>query len=252
MAIQAFLKSASLFVLKLYKKTTADITVKTLAFSRRLNIHSALAIAGILGPLMWVISDLTAGLSTPNYSLIQNSISSLALTRIGWLQTIGFLVLGLLVEIFAAGLLFNVKRKRWFHLGVGIFVIWGFALLLIGAFHTDPVGVTRTLEGRIHGMTASTAFEIFPLALLSLMPSIKRDDNWKDLYRYTGIAFILAVLLLVTIKIVQEKSGWFGLAERLLVWNMILWVEVSAVNLFIISLKRGEEKKLNQEVGEDF
>ena len=61
------------------------------------------------------------------------------------------------------------------------------------------------------------------------------------LYRYSGVTFILAVILLVTTRILQEKSGWFGLAERLLVWNMILWVEVSAVNLFAISLKRGDK-----------
>ena len=105
-----------------------------------MNIHSALAIAGILGPLIWVIGDLLAGFKTGNYSIMQDSISSLALTRIGWLQTIGFLALGLLVEIFAAGLLFNVKRKRWFNLGVGIFVIFGFALLLYRRF---PYGRRR-------------------------------------------------------------------------------------------------------------
>jgi uncharacterized membrane protein len=187
---------------------------------------------------MWVIGDLTAGFSTSDYSIIKNSISSLALTSIGWLQTIGFLALGLLVEIFAAGLLFNIKGKRWFHLGVGIFVVFGFAMLLIGAFHTDAVGAARTLNGRIHGLTATTAFTIFPLAVLCLMPSIQKDGNWGRLYRYSGVTFILAVILLVTTRILQEKSGWFGLVERLLVWNMILWVEVSAVNLFIISLKR--------------
>ncbi|OGN99791.1 MAG: hypothetical protein A2Y90_01320 [Chloroflexi bacterium RBG_13_52_12] len=204
-----------------------------------MNIHSALAIAGAMGPLMLIAGDLTAAVSNPDYSLVQNSISSLALTRIGWLQTIGFLALGLLVEIFAAGLLFNMKRERWFHAGIALFVIFGFALLLIGAFRTDPIGVARTIEGRIHGLTATTAFSLFPVAILCLIPSIKRDDNWKDLYRYTGVTFILAVVLLVTVRIFQEQSGWFGLAERLLVVNMILWVEVAAIKLFILSLKRG-------------
>ena len=208
------------------------------SFFERLNIHSALAIAGALGPLMLTVGDLTAAVSNPDYSLVQNSISSLALTRIGWLQTIGFLALGLLVEIFAAGLLFNVKRVRWFHAGIAIFVIFGFAMLLIGAFRTDPVGVARTIEGRIHGLTATTAFSLFPVAILCLIPSIKRDDKWKDLYRYTWMTFILAVVLLATVRIFQENSGWFGLAERLLVANIILWVEVAAVKLFFLSLKR--------------
>ena len=243
--MQAFLKSGRLFILTMFKKIIVELKIRILAFTRRLNIHSALAIAGIIAPLMLTVGDLTAALSTQSYSLVRDSISSLALTPIGWLQTIGFLALGLLVEIFAAGLLFNVKRVRWFHAGIAIFVIFGFAMLLIGAFRTDPVGAARTIEGRIHGLTATTGFSLFPVAILCLIPSIKRDDNWKDLYRYTGVTFILAVVFMVITRIFQEKSGWFGLAERLLVANMIIWVEVAAVKLFILSLKRGEKTQVS-------
>jgi hypothetical protein len=244
MLIQSFLKSGSLFILAVYKKTAAEIKIRTFPFFGRWNVHTALAIAGAAGPLMLAVTDLTAALSTQSYSLVRDSISSLALTPIGWLQTIGFLALGLLIEIFAAGLLYNIKRSRGFHLGIAIFVIFGFAMLLIGAFRTDPVGAAHTIEGRIHGLTATTTFSLFPFAILFLIPSIKRDDNWKSLYRYTGVTFILAVVLIVTTKIIQEKSGWFGLAERLLVANMIIWVEVAALRLFVLSLKRGEKARV--------
>src|SRR4030043_138590 len=179
-----------------------------------LNIHSALAIAGIIGPLILTASDLTAAVANADYSLVRDSISSLALTRIGWLQTIGFLAQGLLLEIFAAGLLFNVKRRQGFHIGIAIFVIFGFAMLLIGAFRTDPantIEAARTIEGRIHGFTATTAFLLFPFAILFLVPSLKNDPGWKILYRYTGVTFILAVVLVITVRIVQETSGWLGL-----------------------------------------
>lgn len=238
MPLPGMVKSGCLAVVAVSKKGSLEFCSRTVAFTRRLNGHSALAIAGILGPAMWVIGDLTTGLATSHYSLIRNSISSLALMPVGWLSTIGFLSLGLFVEIFAAGLLFNIKGRRWFHLGIGIFVVLGFALLLIGAFRTDPVNAVRTLEGRIHGFTARTAFSLFPLAMLALLPSIKHDPNWQRFYYYTGVTFILAVILLVMNKFLQERSGWFGLAERLLVWNMILWVETAGVNMFFLSLKR--------------
>ncbi len=209
-----------------------------LPFFGRWNLHTALAIAGIIAPIMLITGDLSAGIASPGYSLLANSISSLALTNIGWLQTIGFLALGLLVEIFTAGLLFNIKGARLFYLGIAVFVFFGFAMLLIGAFRTDPVGVERTIEGRIHGLTAQAAFIFFPAALLFLLPSIKKDPNWLKLYRYTGVTFILAVILIIVIRVIQEPNSVFGLMERLLVVNMILWVEVAAINLFIISLKR--------------
>lgn len=211
----------------------------------KLNAHSVVAAAGIIGPLMLTIGDLTAALSNPDYSLIKNSISSLALTNIGWLQTIGFLALGLLVEVFTTGFMFSVKRFRWFHLGIGLFVFFGFAMLLIGAFHTDPVGIERTTEGRIHGYIATSAFTLFPVAVLCFLPSLKRDDNWKDLYRYTQVTFYLAVALLALTRIFQETSGWFGIAERLLVANMIIWVEVMAVRLFVLSLRRSSKNVFN-------
>jgi hypothetical membrane protein len=225
-------------------KAITFLTLILLPFFKRWNIHTALAIAGIIGPLMLVVGDLTAALSSSDYSLVHNSISSLALTRIGFLQTIGFLALGLLVEIFTAGLLFNMKRARWFHLGIAILVFFGFAMLLIGAFRTDPAGTTdaaRTIEGRIHGLTATTGFSLFPFAILFLIPSIRKDPDWKNLFRYTEVTFVLALLLIITIKVLTDKNSWFGLMERLLVANMILWVEVAAVNLFILSLKRGKK-----------
>jgi hypothetical membrane protein len=226
-----------------FKSKVIDFKRKARDFFTRLNIHSLLAVAGIIGPLMLTVGDLVAALSDPKYSLVQNSISSLALTGIGWLQTIGFLALGLLVEIFTTGFMFNVKRYKWFHLGIAIFVFFGFSMLLIGAFHTDPVGIERTTEGRIHGYIATASFTLFPVAVLCFLPSLKRDSRWKDLYSYTRVTFFIGIALLIVNRIFQETSGWFGLAERLLVANMILWVEVFAVRLFILSLKRQQTEK---------
>jgi hypothetical protein len=47
------------------------------------------------------------------------------------------------------------------------------------------------------------------------------------------------VLLGIALAILQEESSWFGLVERLLVANMIIWVEVSALKLLRLSLGRG-------------
>jgi hypothetical protein len=228
-----------------FRSIYLSIKSNLLSILRRLNIHSALALAGIVGPLALAATDLTAAVSNPSYSLVRDSISSLALTSLGWLQTIGFLALGLLVEIFTAGLLFNIKRSRWFHLGIAIFVFFGFAMLLIGAFRTDPVGGTKTFEGAIHGFTARITFSLFAIAILTLAPGIKKDPDWQHLFRYSIVTAILAVILGVILKFFQESSGWFGLIERILVANMIIWVEVAAINLLRLSLKRGKAVQLD-------
>ena len=58
----------------------------------------------MLGPFVLWIADIIAAFSEQGYNPIRDSISSLALAPMGWLQTIGFLVIGLLVEVFVLGL----------------------------------------------------------------------------------------------------------------------------------------------------
>ena len=210
-----------------------------LSLYRRMNVHSLLALAGMAGPIVLGATDISTALATPTYNLIRDSISSLALTSLGWVQTIGFLAIGLLIEIFTAGLLYNIRRARLFRLGIALLVIFGFALLLIGAFRTDPLGAARTIEGRIHGLAATTAFWIFPIAILVISPSLRNDPDWKGIFRYTIIAGVLAVALVMTIGALPDNLSWFGLLERLLVLNMIVWVEVAAFKLLLLSLKRG-------------
>jgi hypothetical membrane protein len=232
-----------------FKNVYFSIQSKLLSFFKRFNIHSVLALAGILGPLALAAGDLTAASSSPGYDLVKNSISSLALTSIGWLQTIGFLALGLLVEIFTAGLLFNVKRARWFHLGIAVFVLFGFGMLLIGAFNTDPVGAVHTIKGTIHGLAASTDFSLFAIAVLALTPSFKQDPDWQPLSRYSLVTCVLAVLLGVTLRFFKDGSNWFGLVERILVANMIIWVEVAAINLLRLSLRRRKQLDNEGQIG---
>lgn len=209
-----------------------------LSYIKRLNIHSVLAFAGMAGPIVLAVTDLTVSLTNPDYSLVRDSISSLALMRLGWLQTIGFLAIGLLVEIFVAGLLFNIKRGRGFHFGIGLLVFFGFGLLLIGAFRTDPVGGTDTIEGTIHGLTATGVFWLFPISVLVIAPSLKNDPGWQNIFIYTIVAGILALILVIMIG-VQDDISWFGLLERLIVANMIIWVEVAAIRLLCLSVGRG-------------
>jgi hypothetical protein len=210
-------------------------------FFRRLNGRSLLAFAGMAGPVVLVVCDFTAAFTSPGYNLIKDSISSLALTEWGWLQVIGFLAIGLLVEIFTAGLLFNIKGARGFHLSIGILVFFGFGMLLIGAFRTDPVGAPRTVEGMIHGFTATASFSIFPIAILIMSNSLKADPNWRGIYRYTVIAGILAILLVILLLSLRDRIGWFGLLERVLVANIIIWVEVAAIKLLVISIKHSKK-----------
>ena len=144
------------------------------ATAKNLNVHSALAFAGIIGPVLLIITDIVAASASPGYSVMRDSISSLALYELGWVQTIGFLLTGLLVEIFVTGLLFNIRASRGFHLSIAGLVLMGFGMLLLGAFRIDPVDVPDTTGGIIHNVAATAVFWLFPIASLLIVPAAVR------------------------------------------------------------------------------
>jgi len=204
--------------------------------SKRLDIYSVPAIVGIVGPIVVVVGDLAASLATPGYSLVRNSVSSLALEPIGWLQSICFLAMGLLLEIFVAGLFFNIRRARGFHAGIVLLAICGFVLMLIAAFHMDHPGAPP-VDGTIHTIASYGLGLLFPIAILSLAPSFKSTPNWKNIFVYTLVAGVLALALILGVFF-TEQTGWFGLYERIIILNALIWVEVVAIHFLRLLLKR--------------
>ena len=204
--------------------------------SKRLNINSVPAIVGIVGPIVVIVGDLAASLSIPGYSPVRDSVSSLALTSIGWLQSICFLAMGLLLEIFVAGLFFNIRRTRGFDAGIVLLALCGFVLMLIATFHMDHSGAT-TIDGTIHTIASYGLGLLFPIAILSLAPSLKNTPNWKNIFIYTLIAGILALALIMG-ALFAEQRGWFGLYERIIILNALIWVEVVAIHFLRLLLRQ--------------
>jgi hypothetical protein len=205
----------------------------------KLGLGGILSIAGIIGPIIFVFTDyFTFFTAQYNNNFIYHSISSLAWTRFGWVQTIGFLTWGLLVELFAAGVFFTLKGARGFGFAMGILVFFGFSLLLVGGFHTDVGLTTRTTDGIIHGFAAKAIFWLFPAAAVLIAPSLKQDKLLNQLYLYSLISAGLAIALMLCIVTFAERAGWFGLFERLLVADAVIWVELMAIWMLRSSLKK--------------
>jgi len=204
--------------------------------SKRLNVNSVPAVVGIVGPIVVIVGDLAASVSIPGYSPIRDSVSSLALTSIGWLQSICFLAMGLLLEIFVAGLFFNIRRARGFHAGIVLLALCGFVLMLIATFHMDHSGAPP-IDGTIHTIASYGLGLLFPIAILSLAPSLKSTPNWKGIFIYTLIAGILALALIMG-ALFDEQRSWFGLYERIIILNALVWVEVVSIHFLRLILRQ--------------
>jgi MFS family permease len=219
--------------------------------SKRLNINAVPALVGTIGPIMVIVGDLAASLSVPGYSPIRDSVSSFALTSLGWLQSICFLAMALLLEIFVAGLFFSLRRARAFYAGIILLALCGFVLMLIATFHMDAPGAERTTDGMIHSITSYGLGLLFPIAIFSLAPSLKSTPNWKNIFVYTLIAGVLAFGLIIG-ALLDERTGWlegwFGLYERIIILNALIWVEVVATHWLRMLLKQ-EPKQLAPQSG---
>jgi len=205
----------------------------------QLNIIGVSAIAGLVALLVIGLVEVLLVFRDVGYNPVVESISSLGLRSLGWLQTISFLLGGLLIEVFTIGLYLDIRRNIASQLGVGILVFFGFGLLLIAAFRTQPADVPQTIEGAIHSFTARTIFLLFPLVCFLLAPSLRADHRWRNLFVYNILAGALGAIFVVIWLVLSYRINWFGLYERILVANVTIWLGAMAVQLLRLSLREG-------------
>jgi hypothetical protein len=191
--------------------------------------------------LILIFTDLSVALSDPGYNYLRHSISSLAWANLGWVQTLGFLAIGLLTECFVAGLYFSIDGRRGFGRGIALLACFGFGLLMIGAFHTDHAVGPQTSDGIIHGLTAKFIFWVFSASVLLIAPTLRKDPRWKPLFVYSIVTAVLSIGFMINSIWMPPDFAWFGLFERILVGVEIVWVEIMAIWLLRLSLKDSQK-----------
>ncbi|MBA3793546.1 MAG: DUF998 domain-containing protein [Rubrobacter sp.] len=150
--------------------------------------------------------------------------SGLALGPIGWLLDAAFVISGILLMVFAAGLHRGVRRGS--KAGPALLLLSGAAMTLL-AFETDPI--RRTGPRSPHGLVHDAAFVIFALSLLLslffLWRRMARDPHWYDHARLTlATAPVCAACLVLP-----------GVFYYLFLAATLLWIEVTALRLWRLS-----------------
>jgi hypothetical protein len=200
-----------------------------------------LALAGVIGPVVLIIGDLTATFIQPEYRFFRQSMSSLAITSKGWIQTIGFMFMGIMIESFTVAIYLNIKRRRGFGIATALLVFFGFGMLIIGTFRTDALGAPRTLSGYIHLVTAYTVFGLFPIALSLMLNSIKNDIRWRGMFVYTIITICVSIMLALLQPFFTEEFQYYGAYERIMVLNAIAWLITFAIRLLVLSFQSNKK-----------
>jgi hypothetical protein len=196
----------------------------------------ASALAGIVGPVLFAATLLA--LSVIEYRFMLEIgwrpladpagawPSGLALGPYGWIQTANFILSGVLLMLFAAGLHFETKNGRGSRAGSASLFVAGAAMALMG-FDTDPI--RRTGPRTPHGLIHDLAFALFVVALLAalflLWWRFREDAPWRDRAHYTLATGVVAALLLLLP----------GVAYYLFIGVVLVWFEATALRLWRLS-----------------
>ena len=191
----------------------------------------AAALAGMVGPALFAATLLT--LTVVQYDFMLGIgwrpladpagawPSGLALGPHGWAQDASFVLSGILLMLFAAGL--HLGAPGGSGIGPALISVAGAAMALMG-FETDPIQSTgpRTLHNLIHDLA-------FALFVLSLLPSyfflwrrLREEALWRGHARYTLATGVIATLSLFLP----------GVAYYLFIAVVLVWISTTGVKLW--------------------
>ncbi len=127
--------------------TSAAPTSETRGLAWRLSIW-----AGIIGPILYTLVFTLDGAFRPGYSAINVAVSFLLLGSNGWIEIANYIVLGLLLIVFALGFLrwrSAVITAGWRRAITALLVLSGLGFVMAALFLPDPVG---DLQLSVHAM----------------------------------------------------------------------------------------------------
>lgn len=199
---------------------------------------------GAIGPLLFIAVFLIAGAARANYDPLRHPISSLSLGELGWMQSVNFVVTGLLVQAFAVGMRLALRGSRIGFWGPLLIGLVGIGLIGAGFFTTDPIGgyppgtplvaTERTTHGVLHDLFSLPVFTALPAACFVFA---RRFAKWG--HRGWSIASLLAgVGMLVTFVLAgvgfNQTPGFADIAgvfQRLSIIIGFMWIALLAVYL---------------------
>ncbi|MGZ3752473.1 MAG: DUF998 domain-containing protein [Mucilaginibacter sp.] len=191
------------------RETVAGVT------ATRTPLQTSLLCCGLLGTVLLTISYFFLGAITPGYDFFRQPIGDLELTKYGWIQSVTFVIVGLLSFAFAVGL------RKELHKGFGItvlplcYLLIGMGLITEGIFTHQPVnGIAR--------------LTVFVFALITFFLFTRRfaaDPKWKGWATFTLFSAALMILLFLTFHYLRYSGSSFtGIFERLSIVVRMIWV----------------------------
>ena len=206
--------------------------------------------AGVVGPLLFIVAILIEGARRPGYSAWRHYVSQLATGDGGWMQTVNFLVCGTLVLVFAVALRRAIKGTRGSTGGPALLGLFAVALLVAGAFATDPalgypVGAApvHTAHGMVHGLAGLFAFTLLPAAafVLAWHFAAMGERRWTIYSAVVGALIVVMFIASTTVSAMDGAGMWpnapTGFLQRIAIISGWTWIAMVALHQIRATLR---------------
>ena len=196
-----------------------------------------LALAGIAGPLLFVVTVVSAAALRPGYSHVDQFISELGATgtahAVG-MNYAGFFPVGLLFTVFGASIAALLPRRPLHVLAALLVTVFGIGVVLAGLFSCDA-GCPQsggTIRNTIHNRVAPTAFLSIIAATLVLGIAFRSSPRARRLWPYSVISGALALVFLALLVGSLETRILTGLWQRLMIATLLLWSAIVGLHVY--------------------
>ena len=193
------------------------------------------AVAGMLGPLVFIATFTLEGWLRPGYHARRMFISALSLGPRGWIQIVNFIVLGTTLLLFARAVA-AVFASRAGHVLLAITAVAFFAS---GPFVMDPMGTVpkdMTWHGIVHGIFGGLVFSLAPVTCFVFWRHFRADPRWRSLQAGTFVAGVVGTIGLVLMRIGMTPenvlASWIGLVQRITLGAFLVWIGAFALTLY--------------------
>jgi hypothetical membrane protein len=196
-----------------------------------------LALAGVVGPILFLSVLTILGFLRPGYSPIRQAGSDLGVGPNAWILNLSFVITGLLLIAFAIGFFLGMDQiltKGWRLTCLVLLVLSGVGFITAGIFTEAPATVT------LHWTLAVPLTLLSPLVVCFIVGrQWRRVSGWRGYGRYsllTALGVVAFYLLTYAFFIPSSPlSGAHigGLLERVLILVVFAWYVVIGWRLFV-------------------
>lgn len=195
---------------------------------KRSSLQVLLLTLAVAGSILFILTYITLGIATPGYSSLYNTISSLELTKSGWLQQANFIIFGIFSGCFSVALINELTPGINAVLIILFQSITAIGLIGDGIFIYEPM----------HTIFDIITFNSVLLVLIFFAGQFYKNTGWEGWSLYSIITAILMMVLFAAFGYANSHNGTAGLYERIAFLPRTAWSII-----FIPKLLRGKKLK---------